>query len=90
MSEEDVRSGKVPLVAPEGFMAESISENLLAGNVMARRAAYMFGVLLPTCVDGNLGLSIAAGTMTIMVPNRTITTTGEKVCVLEIFITTGG
>jgi alkyl sulfatase BDS1-like metallo-beta-lactamase superfamily hydrolase len=79
VDEADVLSGKVPLVAPEGFMDESISENLLAGNVMGRRAAYMFGALLPTSVDGNLGLTVANGTMTITAPNRTITTTGEKV-----------
>lgn len=36
----------IPIAAPENFYEEAISENLLAGNVMARRALYMYGNLL--------------------------------------------
>ncbi len=48
VKEEDVRAGKIPVVAPVGFMEESVSENVFfAGNVMSRRASYMYGNLLP-------------------------------------------
>lgn len=40
ISEADVKSGKVQVIAPAGFMDEAISENVLAGNIMSRRALY--------------------------------------------------
>ena len=52
VAEEDVTSGKVQIVASEGFMEFAVSENVLAGNVMARRASYMFGSLLPKNARG--------------------------------------
>ena len=47
ISDEDVRARKVRVIAPEGFMREAISENVMAGNAMVRRATYMFGPFLP-------------------------------------------
>ena len=47
ISEADVKSGKVQVIAPAGFMDEAISENVLAGNIMSRRALYSYGLLLP-------------------------------------------
>lgn len=35
ISEADVKSGKVQVIAPAGFMDEAISENVLAGNIMS-------------------------------------------------------
>ena len=49
---EDVASGKVVVVAPEHFVKEALSENVLAGNVMQRRATYMYGNLLPHSPKG--------------------------------------
>ena len=78
----DVRSGKVKLIAPEGFMHHAVSENVIAGNVMSRRATYMYGALLERNVEGNvgagLGLAIPSGTMTIIEPNINIQKTSEK------------
>ncbi len=37
VSEEDVKSGKVPVIAPKGFLEEAISEGIFAGNAMIRR-----------------------------------------------------
>ena len=45
VDEADVKAGKVKIIAPEGFLEESVSENVIAGNAMARRAIYMFGAL---------------------------------------------
>ena len=38
--------GDIPIVAPEGFTAHAVSENLTAGPAMARRAGYMYGAAL--------------------------------------------
>ena len=45
--EADVEAGKVKVIAPEGFLEHAISENVIAGNAMSRRAIYMYGSLLP-------------------------------------------
>ena len=47
VDEADVRSGKVPLIAPVDFMDFTISENVYAGNAMNRRLFYQYGLLLP-------------------------------------------
>ena len=47
VSEEDVRAGRVRVYAPDGFMEETVSENVFAGPAMNRRAQYMYGGLLP-------------------------------------------
>ncbi len=85
VSEEDVKSGKVQIIAPAGFMEEAISENVLAGNIMSRRALYSYGLLLPHNAQGNvgngLGVTIATGNPTIIAPTKTVTKTGEKMVI---------
>jgi alkyl sulfatase BDS1-like metallo-beta-lactamase superfamily hydrolase len=65
LSEQQIVDGSVPVVAPHGFSEEAFSENLRAGNVMARRALYQFGNLLensPTgFVSSGLGNKTALG-----------------------------
>lgn len=82
VKEEDVLSEKIPVIAPEGFMEEAVSENIYAGNVMARRASYMYGNLLPKSPQGNvgsgLGIATASGTVSLIPPNKLISKTGEK------------
>ncbi len=81
VSEDDVASGKVHIYAPEGFLEESVSENVFAGNAMSRRAIYMYGALLPRGpngqVDGGLGKTTSIGTVTLIPPTDIITKTGE-------------
>ncbi len=57
INEADVASGKVAVVAPEGFTA---SENVIAGNARRRRGLYQFGPLLPKGARGQVdaGLEI--------------------------------
>lgn len=85
VDEADVKSGKVPVIAPEGFMEEAVSENVFAGTVMSRRASYMYGNLLPKSpegtVGGGLGLTTAAGTITLFEPSKLISKTGETMSV---------
>lgn len=47
VDEADVRSGKVKIIAPVGFMDHAVAENVYAGNAMSRRLFYQYGVLLP-------------------------------------------
>lgn len=82
VSEEEVKSGKVQIFAPNGFMEEAISENVLAGTIMSRRALYSYGLLLPHNPQGNigngLGVTLTTGYPTIIAPTQLITQTGEK------------
>jgi alkyl sulfatase BDS1-like metallo-beta-lactamase superfamily hydrolase len=55
---EAVASGKVMVVAPHGFLAEAVSENVLAGNYMGRRATFQFGGGLPRDATGQVGTGL--------------------------------
>jgi len=85
VSEEDVKAGKVRVIAPEGFMEEALSENVLTGNAMSRRATYMYGSMIPKepkgQVSAGLGLTTSAGTVTLIAPTELITHTGQEVTV---------
>lgn len=59
ISEADLKAG-VRLIAPEGFTHEAVNENLLAGNAMARRAAFQFGSTLAPGPAGQVGVGIGA------------------------------
>lgn len=85
ISDEDVKSGKVQVIAPAGFMNEAISENVLLGNIMSRRSLYSYGLLLPHSLQGNigngLGVTPATSFPTIIAPTKSITKTGEKMVI---------
>ncbi|WP_439816035.1 alkyl/aryl-sulfatase [Zavarzinia sp. CC-PAN008] len=76
-------AGGIPVVAPEGFLEHAVSENVLAGNAMGRRAAYMYGALLPPDIRGHvdtgLGKGVSTGRVGLAVPTRLISQTGESV-----------
>jgi alkyl sulfatase BDS1-like metallo-beta-lactamase superfamily hydrolase len=63
-SPEDVAAGRVRIVAPEGFTFEAVSENVMAGNAMSRRASYMYGNLLPAAPTGQVGAGLGKTTST--------------------------
>ena len=77
----DVAAGRVPVIAPEGFLEHAVSENLLAGPAMSRRATYQFGTTLPRGPQGQLGAGIgpgiAGGTLSLIAPTHEIAGTGE-------------
>lgn len=72
VNEEDVRRGKVKIIAPIGFMDHAVSENVYAGNAMTRRMFYQYGVLLPRSpfghVDQAIGKNTAAGNLGLIAP----------------------
>lgn len=82
VSEKDVKEGKVKVLAPAHFFKEAISENIMVGNAMGRRAAFMYGSLLPRdekgTVDAGLGKAVSIGSVGVLEPSDSITTTGEK------------
>jgi alkyl sulfatase BDS1-like metallo-beta-lactamase superfamily hydrolase len=55
---EMLASGKIPIVAPHGFIAEAVSENVLAGTYMGRRAVFQFGNGLPRGASGQVGTGL--------------------------------
>ena len=78
----DVAAGRVPIVAPEGFLSEAVSETVIAGPVMSRRATYMYGMLLPRNergqVDCGLGKITPLGPPGLIAPTVEISRTGEE------------
>ncbi|WP_137872370.1 alkyl sulfatase dimerization domain-containing protein [Rhodococcus sp. Q] len=81
---EDVASGKVPIIAPgHQFDKYAIGENVVAGNAMARRAAYAFGGLLepgPTgFVTCGIGIASTKGPeVSYISPTDLVTETGVR------------
>lgn len=45
-NEQQLASGRIPIIVPEGFTEHAVSENVYAGKAMGRRANYQYGVLL--------------------------------------------
>ena len=82
IDEQDVKAGKVKIIAPVGFLEAAVSENVMAGNVMSRRATYMYGSLLPADprgqVGAGLGMTTSSGTVTLIPPTDLITETGQR------------
>lgn len=78
---EDIKAGKVQIIAPAHFIEETSSENVMAGAAMGRRANYQFGANLSDGPQGRIGSgigsSIAGGDMTLLPPTDTISKTGE-------------
>lgn len=82
---EAVAEGKCRVIAPVGFLHEAVSENLLAGPAMLRRATYQFGPSLPASprahVDCGLGKAIPISGAALLAPTEDITHTGEELIV---------
>jgi alkyl sulfatase BDS1-like metallo-beta-lactamase superfamily hydrolase len=74
--------GKIPIIAPNLFMEHAVSENIIAGPAMLRRAQYQFGPFLARGsrgqVDCGLGKSMAAGSVALLRPSDLIMATGDK------------
>ena len=87
VEEDDVTSGKVPIVAPgtiESFNKHAIGENVITGNAMSRRMSYTFGLLLPRCDTGEITLGLTTVDelsqnmrLSYIPPTDPITRTGE-------------
>jgi alkyl sulfatase BDS1-like metallo-beta-lactamase superfamily hydrolase len=86
VSESDVASGAVEVIAPAGFLEAAVSENVLAGTVMLRRATYMYGALLPRDPRGHVDTGLGKGLPALpnaglVAPTREIDATGTEVVI---------
>jgi alkyl sulfatase BDS1-like metallo-beta-lactamase superfamily hydrolase len=81
LPDEASRRG-VRIVAPQGFLEEATSENVLAGVAMGRRASFMYGTPLARSprghVDTGLGKEPARGTIGILAPTDLVDHTGQE------------
>ncbi|GAB1326097.1 hypothetical protein ACE1SV_04360 [Streptomyces sennicomposti] len=81
IGQEDADGG-VPVIAPEGFLAHAVSENVYAGTAMGRRAAYMYGAALPAGARGRIGAGLgqttSTGTTGLIPPTLDVTRTGQS------------
>lgn len=94
---DQIASGKIPVIVPEGFTEHAVAENVYAGKAMGRRANYQYGVLLEPGVTGKMAMGIgigqSTGTVSFITPTYEITKSGETVTVdgieLEFQLTPG-
>ncbi len=84
-TEEHVKAGRVKIIAPEGFMEHSISENVIAGPAMTRRARFQFGTTLPRGIEGEmtsgLGPGVSNGSISLIAPTDIIAKTGTEMTI---------
>lgn len=82
VSEDAVHAGDVPVWAPAGFLEHAVSENVLAGGAMTRRAGYMFAPGLKRGprgqVDAGIGKTTSSGSVTLIAPTHEVSHTGEE------------
>jgi len=84
VDEADVAAGRVPVIAPAGFLEAAVSENVVAGTAMGRRASYMFGPLLPRDTRGHVDCGLGKGlpllgTIGLLAPSTEISATGTQI-----------
>ena len=95
--EEQIKSGKIPVIVPEKYADHAVSENLYAGAAMGRRANYMYGTLLEKDVTGamaiGIGMGQSRGTVSFLMPTFEITYTGQRLTIdgveMEFHMTPG-
>jgi alkyl sulfatase BDS1-like metallo-beta-lactamase superfamily hydrolase len=80
--DDSMLAAGVPIIAPNLFMEHAVSENIIAGPAMLRRAQYQFGPFLAKGVRGQvdcgLGKTMAAGAVALLRPTDLIMATGDK------------
>jgi len=83
VSIDDVSGGATQLIAPAGFLEAAVSENVVAGTVMLRRATYMYGALLAKDDRGHVDTGLGKGlpalpSVGLLAPTLDIATTGTR------------
>jgi len=59
--DEQLASGKVVVLAPQGFLEHAVSENLYCGPAMGRRAQYQYGAIMEPGETQRLAIGIGLG-----------------------------
>ena len=85
ISSVEVAKRRIPVIAPEGFLEEATSENVMVGSAMGRRSRFQFGKDMPPSptgfVDTGLGKEVAYGTYGILAPTRYVSQPTEELIV---------
>ena len=75
-TQAQVDAGEVRIIAPAGFMHESMAENVIGGVAMGRRAQFQFGPTLPkgpeAQVDAGLGKTVPLARPSLFAPTLSI------------------
>lgn len=58
---EQLASGKIPILAPEGFLKHAVSENIYCGPAMGRRAQYQYGSPMKAGEKDRMAIGIGLG-----------------------------
>lgn len=82
---EGVQAENIRIIAPQGFMEEATSENVIAGPAMGRRAMFMYGTRLARSerghVDSGIGVSPALGSFGLLEPGEIIDHTPQPLTI---------
>ncbi|MEV7470730.1 alkyl sulfatase dimerization domain-containing protein [Streptomyces kronopolitis] len=82
VDDAEVAAGRVPVIAPVGFLAHAVSENVFTGPAMVRRAGYMYGTALPKGPAGQIGCGLgqttSTGSVGLIAPTLDVTETGQE------------
>ena len=82
---EQIKSGKIPVIVPQGYEEYAVSENLFAGVAMRRRANYQYGSFLKEDVKGTvamgIGMAQSSGLSSYISPTYEITKDIEKITI---------
>lgn len=85
VTQAEVDAGRVPVIAPQGFLEHAIAENVYTGAAMARRAGYIYGAALARGprggVGAGLGQTTSTGTVSLIPPTVDITRSGQELTV---------
>jgi alkyl sulfatase BDS1-like metallo-beta-lactamase superfamily hydrolase len=88
VSREAVETGRVRVIAPDGFLEHAVSENVIAGPAMNRRGRFQFGMTLPCGPEGEitsgLGPRIPAGTVSLIAPTDLVKATGQEMTIGDV------
>lgn len=87
-SAANVAAGTVRIIAPEGFLEHAVSENIIAGPAMLRRARFQFGLTLPGGTEGEmtsgLGPRPSLGSLSLIAPTDIVTATGQEITIGDV------
>ncbi|MCB1247438.1 MAG: MBL fold metallo-hydrolase, partial [Acidimicrobiia bacterium] len=85
VDEAQVADGSIRIIAPIDFMEESVSENVMLGNAMSRRATYMYGNLVGWDEKGGVGAGLgqltSSGEITLIAPTDIVSETGQELTI---------
>jgi alkyl sulfatase BDS1-like metallo-beta-lactamase superfamily hydrolase len=85
LSADEAAKRRVPIIAPESFLEEATSENIVAGMAMSRRAMFMYGLRLPRTERGHVGSGLGKapsnGTFGILQPTDIVSRTPTEMTI---------